>query len=122
VAPAVAGSVGLGGIAPVIAGALADSEDVLADGVVLWEPHPASVMAAVAAQATSATEEYPRKKFTVVTLHPRHAIPARGYPAIAANSWATASNACSVSNSICGSPASGWVDSLAATTSAARLT
>jgi hypothetical protein len=121
VAAAVAGCVGPGVIAPVIAGALA-AEDVLADGVVLSELHAASVMTADAAQATSVTEEYPRKKFTVVTLHPRHAIPAGGYLVIPANSCATASNARSVSNSICGSPASGWVDSFAATTSAAQLT
>jgi hypothetical protein len=61
-----------------MAGALTDPEDVLADGVVLLEPHAASVMTAVAAQATSATEEYPRKEFTVVTLHPRHATAAGG--------------------------------------------
>jgi hypothetical protein len=56
VAAAVAGSVGPGVIAPVIAGALA-AEDVLADGVVLSELHAASVMTADAAQATSVTEE-----------------------------------------------------------------
>jgi hypothetical protein len=61
-----------------MAGALTDPEDVLADGVVLLEPHAASVMTAVAAQATSATEEYARKEFTVVTLHPRHATAAGG--------------------------------------------
>jgi hypothetical protein len=47
---------------------------VLADGVVLWELHAASVMTADAAQATSATEVFIRKEFTIVTLHPHHAI------------------------------------------------
>ena len=67
---AVAGSVEAGVTGSVKAGVLADPEDVLADGVVLSELHAASVMAADAAQATSATDEYTRKKFTVVTLHP----------------------------------------------------
>jgi hypothetical protein len=66
---AVAGSVAVGVTASVTAGVLADPEDVLADGVVLLELHAASVMAADAAQATSATDEYTRKEFTVVTLH-----------------------------------------------------
>jgi hypothetical protein len=45
-----------------------------ADGAVLWELQAASVMTADAAQATNAAEEYTRKEFTVVTLHPRIAI------------------------------------------------
>jgi hypothetical protein len=58
----------------VTAGVLAHPVDVLADGVVLSELHAASIVTASAAQTTSATEEYPRDEFTVVTLHPRHAI------------------------------------------------
>jgi hypothetical protein len=72
---AVAGSVEVGVTASVTAGVLADPEDVLADGVVLSELHAASVMAADAAQTTSATDEYTRKNFTVVTLHPASANP-----------------------------------------------
>jgi hypothetical protein len=68
---AAAGSVEAGLTASVYAGALVDPEDVLADGVVLSELQAASVMAADAAQTMSATEEYPREEFTVVTLHPR---------------------------------------------------
>ena len=71
---AVAGAVELGVTASVIAGVLANPEDVLADGAVLSELHAASAMTADAAQTTSATEEYRRMEFTVVTLHPRHAI------------------------------------------------
>jgi hypothetical protein len=71
---AVAGSVEPGVTASVTAGVLADPEDVLADGVVLSGLHAVSVMRADATQTTSATEEYTRKKFTVVTLHPSHAI------------------------------------------------
>jgi hypothetical protein len=74
VVSAVAGSVEAGVTASVKAGVLADPEDVLADGVVLSELHAASIMAADAAQTTSPTEEYTRKEFTVVTLHPRHVI------------------------------------------------
>jgi hypothetical protein len=71
---AVAGSVGAGVTASVKAGVVADPEDVLADGVVLSELHAPSVMMADAAQTTSATDEYKRKEFTVVTLQPHHAI------------------------------------------------
>jgi hypothetical protein len=71
---AVAGPVEAGDTASVKAGVPADPEDVLADGVVLSELQAASVMTADAAQATSATEEYTREKFTVVTLHPRPAV------------------------------------------------
>jgi hypothetical protein len=67
---AVAGSVDAGLTASVYAGPLADPEDVLADGVFLSELHAASVMTADAAQTMSATEEYTREEFTVVTLHP----------------------------------------------------
>jgi hypothetical protein len=73
---AVAGSVGPGVIAWVTAGA--DSADVLADGVFLSELHAPIVITADAAQTTSATAEYPREKFTIVTLHPRHVNPCRG--------------------------------------------
>lgn len=76
---AVAGSVGPGVIAWVTAGA--DPADVLADGVLLSELQAAIVITADAAQTTSATAEYPREKFTVVTLHPRHINPCQG-PAI----------------------------------------
>ena len=72
--PAVAGPVEAGVTASLTAGVIADPEDVLADGVVLSELHAVSVMTADAAQTTSATEEYTRKEFTVVTLHPHHAI------------------------------------------------
>jgi hypothetical protein len=71
---AVAGSVGAGVTASVKAGVVADPEDVLADGVVLSELHAPSVMMANAPQTTSATDEYKRKEFTVVTLQPHHAI------------------------------------------------
>jgi hypothetical protein len=54
---AVAASVEAGVTASVTEGVLADPEEVLADGVVLSELHAASVMAADAAQTTSATEE-----------------------------------------------------------------
>lgn len=69
-------------------GALADPAEMLADGVVLSELHAANVMTAAAAQTTSATKEDIRKEFTVVTLHPRHAIPASG-PVVetSATSW-----------------------------------
>jgi hypothetical protein len=70
---AVAVSAGAGVTPSVPAGALADPADVLADGVVLWELHAASVMTDDSAQATSATEAFIRKEFTVVTLHPHHA-------------------------------------------------
>jgi hypothetical protein len=70
---AVAVSAGAGVTPSVPAGALTDPADVLADGVVRWELHAASVMTADAAQATNATEVFIRKEFTVVTLHPHHA-------------------------------------------------
>jgi hypothetical protein len=75
---AVATSVEAGVTASVTEGVPADPEDVLADGVVLSELHAASVMTADAAQTTSATEEYTRKEFTIVTLHPHHAILVNG--------------------------------------------
>jgi hypothetical protein len=53
---------------------LAAPEDVLAEGAVLSELHAASVMAADAAQATSAAEEYTRREFTDVTLHTSNAV------------------------------------------------
>jgi len=53
------------------AGAPVEAEGVLGDEAGLSELHAASVMAADAAQKTSPTEEYVRKEFTVVTLHPR---------------------------------------------------
>jgi hypothetical protein len=59
------------------------TEGVLADGVSVSEPHAASVMANDAAQATTATEEDTREKFTVVTVQPRHADLA-GSPAMSA--------------------------------------
>jgi hypothetical protein len=71
---AVAGSVEAGLTASVKAGVFADPEDVLAEVLVLSELHAPSVMTADAAQTTSATEEYKRKEFTVVTLQPHHAI------------------------------------------------
>jgi hypothetical protein len=43
-------------------------EDVVVDAVSVSEPHAASVMTSDAAQATNATEEDTREKFTVVTL------------------------------------------------------
>jgi hypothetical protein len=70
----VAGSVEAGVIPSVKAGVLADPEDVLPDGVVLSELHAATITTADATQTTNATEEYTRKEFTVVTLHPRHRI------------------------------------------------
>ena len=51
-----------------IAGAV---EDVLAAGVVVSEPHAASVMAIDAVQAANATAEGRREKVTVATLQPR---------------------------------------------------
>jgi hypothetical protein len=57
--------------ASVKAGALVKAEDVSFDEAGLSELHAASVMTADAAQATSPTEEYVRKEFTVVTVHPR---------------------------------------------------
>jgi hypothetical protein len=71
---AVAGSVEPGVTAAVTAGVLADPDDVLPDGVVLSELHAASIATPDATQTTSATEEDRRMEFTVVTLHPRHAI------------------------------------------------
>lgn len=66
---AVAGRVGLCVTASEVTG-------VVGAGVVLSELHAASVMTADAAQATSATEEYPRKEFTGATLPPHDATPA----------------------------------------------
>jgi len=71
---ALAVSAGAGVTPSVPAGTLTDAADVLADGLVLWELHAASDMTADAAQATSATEAFIRKEFTVVTLQPHHAI------------------------------------------------
>jgi hypothetical protein len=83
---AVGGPLGAGLTASVKAGVLADPEDVLADGVVLSELHAANVMTADAAQTASATEEYTREGFTVVTLHPRPATTATsiGFAIVAA--------------------------------------
>jgi hypothetical protein len=75
---AVTGSVEPGVTVSVTAGVCADPEDVLADGVLLPELHAAIVMTANAAQTTSATDEYKREKFTVVTLHLRHVNPCQG--------------------------------------------
>jgi hypothetical protein len=50
------------------------TEGVLGDEASVSEPHAASIMTNDAAQATSATEEGTREKFTVVTLQRRHAI------------------------------------------------
>ncbi len=50
---------------------LTDPEDVLADGVLLSELHAASIATADAAHNPSATDEYTRKDFTVVTLQLR---------------------------------------------------
>jgi hypothetical protein len=69
--PAVAGWLGAGDTASVKAGALLETECVLGDEAGLSELHAASVRAADAAQATSPTEEYVRKEFTVVTLQSR---------------------------------------------------
>jgi hypothetical protein len=71
---AAVGQVLFAGAGSVNAGVLADPEDVVAEGVVLSELHAPSVMTADAAHAPSATEEYKRKEFTVVTLQPHHAI------------------------------------------------
>jgi hypothetical protein len=69
---AVAGSVGGGGVtASLRAGALADTEDVLADDGFLSELQAASIMAADAAQTTSETEDSRRGNFTMATLPPR---------------------------------------------------
>jgi hypothetical protein len=68
---AVAGWGEPGDTASVKAGALVEAEEVLGDEAGLSELHAASVMTADAAQTTSPTEEYVRKEFTVVTLHPR---------------------------------------------------
>jgi hypothetical protein len=74
---AIAGATGGGVTASLTEGALSDPADMLADGadgVVFSELQAANVMTADAAQATNATEENTRKDFTVVTLHPHHAI------------------------------------------------
>lgn len=48
---------------------LGDGEDELVEGSFFSEPHAAIIVAADAAQTTSATDEYTRGMFTVVTLH-----------------------------------------------------
>jgi hypothetical protein len=60
-----------------------ETEDELAAGGFVSEPHAASVTMNDAAQATSATEEGTREEFTVVTLQPHYAVLA-GDPAMSA--------------------------------------
>jgi hypothetical protein len=55
-----------------------ETEDELAAGGYVSEPHAASVITNDAAQATSAMEEATRGEFTVVTLQPHHALLADG--------------------------------------------
>lgn len=57
-----------------------DGADELAAEVSVSEPQAAEVMTIAAAQAASATEEYTREEFTVVTLQPHWAVSA-GSPA-----------------------------------------
>jgi hypothetical protein len=55
-------------------------EVLLADGVLVSEPHAASVRTIDAAQAASATVEGTREEFTVATLQPQCPAPAYRHP------------------------------------------
>jgi hypothetical protein len=71
---AVAGSAALGVDASLMAGALIEAEDVLADGLFVSELQAASAATADAAQIESATREDIPKKFTSSRYSPRCAI------------------------------------------------